>query len=628
MKRKQTTARESTGRRPAQLPADRSAFETGALRRWEAAAIATALLAFVLRLLFVLSLRDTPFFLEHFSDSRLYMQLASQIGAGGIDRVYFMSPLYPYLVALVNAITGFPELWMRILQALFGAAGTYFLYRIAVPLYGRPTGFVAAFTVAVYAPLVYYDGLLLTESLLTLLVIAFLFFLLRALRSGRSRDWALAGIVLGAAVVTRATVVLFLPAVIVAWLFRKGDAKPQPRAMLLFAASTLLVLLPTTIHNASTGGVFVPITSSFGYNLYAGNNASATGLYSMPENIDLASDPNGQAWVERTVGREMDATEVSAYWRDRALAWMGEHPGEAAELYLRKLLLFFHPGEIDQLGLSMRFYTRQFGSVIGLPADAYPLLLLLAAMGIAMTLRKRQGDWPLLLFLFVYVFVTAVFFVSGRMRLPITPLLILFAAHAVVLGVRRIRSGDVASLRLAPLGGIVAAGAILMLQPEVRQGYEQEYLKLGQSAFRKASYEEAERYFRTSLEEQETTDGLVNLGNALAAQQLPKDAAALYRQAIQKDSTYALAWFNFGNLRMQTGSPQYAYGYWKKAVECDPLLAGARRNLGLLLMQAGRLDEAEEQLQAYLRLETDPQQRAEIARDLERLQAQRRQPVP
>ena len=617
----------------------------GLLTPWEAAAAATAGVAVLLRVVFLFSLKETPFYLEHFSDSRLYMQLAAQIADGGIDSVFFMSPLYPYLVAAVAAVTGNPEFWVRILQALSGGATVWLVYRIGADVFGRAAGLGAAVLAAVYAPLIFYDGLLLTESLLTLLVTAHLYLLLRALRNGAAWEWGGAGLVLGLAVVTRATTVVFLPALVVVGLFTRGAHRPSPARLGLYAAAAMLALVPTALHNAGAGGVFMPVTSSFGFNLFAGNNASATGLYSMPQNIDLATDPNGHHWVEARTGKEMDAAEVSGYWRDRALAWMGAHPGDAASLLLRKLLLFFHPGGIDQLGLSMDFFTGQYGAVTGLPAAVFPLILLLAAGGMALALREQRGDWPLLLFFGVFVITTAVFFVSERLRLPVMPLMMLYATYGVVHVVTYLRSRGShrsATVQTAPgaapgdgapfggsapfgggalFGGVAVAAVVLLLQPDVRQGFELEYLKLGQSAFGRAQYQEAERWFRQSLDEQETVDGLVNLGNAVAAQQRPEEAAALYRRAIGRDSTHALAWFNFGNLRMQTGSPQYAYGYWKKAVEHDPRLAGARRNLGLLLMQAGRLPEAQDQLEAYLALETDAGRRAEIARDVERLRA-------
>ncbi|MFZ1731467.1 MAG: glycosyltransferase family 39 protein [Bacteroidota bacterium] len=578
-----------------------------------------ALAAISLRLAFISSLRETPFFLQHFSDTKLYMQLASQILGDGIPQAYFMSPLYPYMIALIWKATGNPELWVRILQALFGGGTALLTYFIGKMYFSRSTGIVAGAIVALYAPLIYYDGLLLTESLQTLLFTGHLLILLAALEKREIKYWIGAGVLLGLSVITRANIIVFLPAFLVIWMFLKKESKPSPRSLLAYAFATIMVIVPITLHNAAAEGVLIPTTSSLGYNLYAGNNSEATGLYTMPDGVDLSEDLNGTHWVEKQTGRNMNSAQVSDFWRDRALGWMGTHPGDAAILFARKILLFFHPGEIDQLGLSMRFYTNEYGWVIGLPPGAFPVLLILSAIGLLLAFRDGTATWVPPLFLLVYVLSTAVFFISGRLRLPVLPILILYAASALVVLVQRSKEGRFASLRIPVAAGAVAALALIFLQPEVRQGFEQEYLKIGQASFNTGAYPEAERRFRASLNEQVTVDALVNLGNALAAQKRVEEAAEQYREALNMDSTAALAWFNYGNLRMQTGSPQYAYGYWKKAIECDPFLGDARRNLGLLLMQAGRLPEAREQLTKYLELEPDPKRRSEINRDLERI---------
>lgn len=600
----------------------RSARDTG--RAFLFAAAAIGVLAIILRVLFLLQLKDTPFFSGHFSDTRLYMQLARDIAFGdGIQRAFFMSPLYPHLVAAVWKLTGNPEMWMRILQILFGAASALLTLLIARRLFDTGTGVLAGVLTALYAPLVFYDGLLLTESLQTLLLTAHMLLILLALKRSQAGWWVTAGLLLGLAAVTRANVLLFLPVFLIAWMFTSWlRASVRVSHLAYYAAAVLLTLAPTTVHNAAEEGVFIPVTSSLGYNLYAGNNPEADGFYTMPEPVDLYTDPNGEAWVEQQTGRDMNAAEVSAWWRDRALTWMGEHPGEAVTLFGQKLLLFFHPEEIDQLGLSMEFFADRYGTVIGLPSDLFPVLLLLAFAGFALLLRDSRHGRILLLFLLVFAAANALFFVSGRLRLPVLPLMIIAASHAGIqlFNLLRQREAQKRSVISLAMGAAVAA-AVLILQPAVQQSFAQEYLKLGQMAFDSGEFSQAESHFRTSVEEKRTVDGLTNLGNALAAQQQSANAAEAYREAIAVDSTSALAWFNYGNLLMQTGRPQYAYGTWKRALELQPRLAAAHRNLGLLLFRAGRLQEALRHLETYTGLERDGAKKREIERDIARIRS-------
>lgn len=594
---------------------------------------AVIVVSVLLRVLFLLNLQDTPFYAQHFSDSRLYMQLAEDIVSGrGVEGAFFMSPLYTNLLALVWTISGDPALWMRLLQVLFGSGTVAVVFLLGRRLFSRPAAITAAALAATYAPLIYYDGMLLLESTLTLLLSLALLFLVRACQIGRVRDWVLAGLTLGAAAVTRANILLFLPVFLLLWMFLPPLQNMAKRKhVLVYVLVTLACLLPTTLHNAAEGGVFLPVTDSFGYNLYAGNNPEAHGLYTMPDPVDLYTDLNGSAWVQQQTGRSMDAAEVSAWWRDRALRWVGTNPGDALELIGRKFLLFFHPAEIDQLGLSMDFFTGRYGRITGVPQALFPLLLVLSFIGMGLSLRGEHRFLRLLpLSLFaVYVLATVLFFVSGRLRIPVTPILLLYAGYAVVEIARTWRSRDALRGMAFPVAGGFALGVgLLVLQPQIEQDYAHEYIKLGQIAFDRGDFAEAEERFRASVAQRPTVDGLTNLGNSLAAQKKMNEAAAQYRAALRKDSTAALAWFNFGNLWMQTQKPQYAYGYWKRAIECNPRLADAHRNLGLLLMQAGRLDEAEQALRAYLELENDPGKRADIMRDLDRIEAARRAAPP
>ena len=603
-------------------PEGRHVLDSG--RTFLLAAAAVGGIAIILRVLFLIQLSDTPFFTGHYSDTRLYMQLARDIAFGdGVQRAFFMSPLYPHLVAAVWKLTGNPELWMRILQITFGTASAVLTLMIGRRLFNMNTGVLAGLLTALYAPLVFYDGLLLTESLQTLLLTAHMLVLLLALKRSQPAWWIVAGLLLGLAAITRANVLLFLPVFLITWMFApRLRSSVRGLHMAFYALAALLALVPTTVHNAAEEGVFIPVTSSVGYNLYAGNNSEADGFYAMPEPVDLYTDPNGEAWVEQQTGKEMNSAEVSAWWRARALTWMGEHPGEALTLFGRKLLLFFHPEEIDQLGLSMAFFADRYGAVIGLPAGVFPVLLLLAFAGFAFMLRDSEHGRMLLLFLLVFTAANALFFVSGRLRLPVMPLVMIAASHATMQLLHMLRLRKARKSSLIPLvTGAAAAAAVLIFQPAVQQSFAQEYLKLGQMAFDAGDFSRAESHFRASVEEKRTVDGLTNLGNALAAQQQTENAADAYQAAIAEDSTSALAWFNYGNLLMQTGRPQYAYGTWKRALELQPRLAAAHRNLGLLLFQAGRLQEALRHLEMYTDLERDGKKRREIERDIARIRS-------
>jgi tetratricopeptide (TPR) repeat protein len=225
------------------------------------------------------------------------------------------------------------------------------------------------------------------------------------------------------------------------------------------------------------------------------------------------------------------------------------------------------------------------------------------------------------LFFFTYVLTTVLFFVSGRLRLPVLPLLYVYAAFAVTTIIALLRGKGAWRRGLLLLPGAVVAGLVLALQPSLDQRFEQEHLKLGKIEFEAGRYAKAAERFERSLEQRITLDGHINLANANAAQSKYREASAAYREALALDSTSALAWFNYGNMWMQRNDAPRAHACWMRAVRYDPYMPAARRNLGLLLLQAGRSDEAEEHFTTYFEIEPNEAQKAAFRSELERIRS-------
>jgi tetratricopeptide (TPR) repeat protein len=158
-----------------------------------------------------------------------------------------------------------------------------------------------------------------------------------------------------------------------------------------------------------------------------------------------------------------------------------------------------------------------------------------------------------------------------------------------------------------------------LLQPDLRNTYEQDYNRLGQVSFDAGNYQAARAYFERSLREHKNVQAMVNLGNALAVLGDRRGAGQRYEHAIAMDSTSHLAYYNLGNLAMESGEPRAAYSLWRRALACDPYFIPAHRNLALLLARAGRTGEAREHLAAWQALEPSPQMRSQIEQDIRML---------
>ena len=158
--RKKTTAAPLAAARPS--PIDVEGFEP-ARPAWYALAIFGV--ALFVRLVHVWQIRQSPFFSLLMGDSRGYDEWARRIAGGewlGHD-VFYQAPLYPYLLGVIYTIAGPQLLVVRVVQALIGSASCALLALAAARLFpqsGRKAGIAAGLILALYAPAIFFDGLL------------------------------------------------------------------------------------------------------------------------------------------------------------------------------------------------------------------------------------------------------------------------------------------------------------------------------------------------------------------------------------------------------------------------------------------------------------------------------------
>src|SRR5262245_34147012 len=185
-------------------------------------AIFAAISAFALmvRLLYLWQIRHAPFFTLLMGDSRGYDQWARRIADGdwiGTD-VFYQAPLYPYFMGAIYTVAGHDVLAVRLCQAVLGSVSCALIAHAAWRLFSRRAGIIAGFILALYAPAIFFDGLVQKTALdafLTCLAIWIISGLIVwPVTSWRS--WMALGATMGALSLTRENA-LILIAVIGVW---------------------------------------------------------------------------------------------------------------------------------------------------------------------------------------------------------------------------------------------------------------------------------------------------------------------------------------------------------------------------------------------------------------------------
>lgn len=211
--------------------------------------------------------------------------------AGQAEPFYYQ-PLYSYFLALVHLLFGDDLFGLYLLQRLSLAIVAGCTWWIARALYGKRAG-QAAIVIGIlflYGWVDPWARTLWTEVLFVPLTMAWTCLLIRLAAPDAGRQTAIAaGMAGGAAVLTRSTLLLALavvPPLLIAGR-RRVRSPASPVVVMLMIAAAVIGL--ATLRNWIASGQAVPITTSFGINLYLGN--------SPPARLPVHADHDIYRWV-------------------------------------------------------------------------------------------------------------------------------------------------------------------------------------------------------------------------------------------------------------------------------------------------------------------------------------------
>jgi tetratricopeptide (TPR) repeat protein len=560
-------------------------------------------LALAIRLVHVVAVERSPFGSVLMGDALSYDSWAQQIAGGDwVGReVFYQAPLYPYLVGLLYRLVGHSLLAVRVLQAAMSASACVLAAVAGRRLFGRAAGLGAGVVLALYAPAVFFDGLVQKAALDLLLCAVLLWLVARAQERPDPARCLLTGLALGAFALSRENALLLLP-VLLAWSWwRSRRGLVQPLALFL---GTALALAPVALRNHAVGRQLVITTAQLGPNLYIGNSETANGVY-----VPLRPG-RGNAAVERqdatelaeaAAGRKLTASEVSGYWRGRAWRWMTAHPGRWLSLLGKKLLLVCNRTEVvDTEDLESHAEWSPVLKLLSLVGH-FGVLAPLAALGLWRTRERWRELWVLPVTAALYGLGVAMFFVLGRYRYPLVPFLALYAGAGLA-GLAAWWRGLPPRRRWEP--ALFVAGAAVLCNLPLVSSRPMEALtqtNLGIALEQEGRAADAEARYRDAIRlSPRNADALSNLGALVAARGGHREALDLLRRAIEVDPEHAQAHTNLGLTLAALGRAEEALAAFRRAVALDPRDAVACYNLGTALAQAGDTESAIRWLRAAL----------------------------
>lgn len=351
-----------------------------------------------------------------------YLQLANNIVNNGEyilttyygPKAAFWPPVYPLFVAVFDQGDRL-YLPFVIASSIVGAITAVMAYLIGRELFDSWTGMFAGLYSAVYPYFVVHDVAVQETGLFTCVTAVTIFLLLRAQKRGSNNLWIFAGIALGSAALTRASILPFV-FLLIGWLLIRSR-----RAAVLVTMAFCVMTVPWLIRNYYTLGEPV-LTSQTGRFLWIAHNSSTFARY--PEaSIDRSEE---LAWTlipedQKETILSLNEAEQSRHFWAMGRQYVYDDPALATSQALRKVAVAF----------SWEFSPQAEGAKQTVYFVSYFPILALGLIGMFLAGQRWKDLMPVYLLIAGFITGTAVFWAHTSHRTYIDIYFMIFAGSAV-----------------------------------------------------------------------------------------------------------------------------------------------------------------------------------------------------
>ncbi len=392
-------------------------------------------------------------------DSDTYFRWGYQLSQTGAHPPgpFWLGPGYPQFIGWLFSLTGdiSPQI-ILITQMVLSCATFVFALLITRKLFGELAAVFAGALGILYAPWLYFDGMILSASWILFLNGLLLFLLI--VYGGATEDeprngwaWAVAGGVCALSALARPSILPFALLLMAFLAWRVWQAKVKPVYLFAFLIALIVVHAPMSIRNAREGGSPVFVTASGGVNFFIGNRDGATGVY---DALDFVSSFDAQREAEgyrveasKRAGRNLTLPEASSFWQGMALRDVFADKLAWAGVELKKLWWTLRTEEVAN-NFSFRAFSKMNSTVDTLPIR-WGLLFPLAMAGVVLLWRSRQKLLVLGFYSASYVFTILLFFSSSEYRFPLILVLLPLAGYAIAGVIEGFRTKQTTSVAIA-----------------------------------------------------------------------------------------------------------------------------------------------------------------------------------
>jgi 4-amino-4-deoxy-L-arabinose transferase-like glycosyltransferase len=323
-------------------------------------------------------------------------------------------PGWPLLLMVFYIIFGSTQFVARIVGLLLSTVTVILSYLLASKIYSEKIGRITGLIQTVFLGQFAYISSMHSEPLQGLLVILFLYFLIKK----TFFDRIMSGIILGWLVLTRPSHIILILVVFIYFTHKKFFICKIEYFITVFV-SMCIIVLPWTIRNYHAKGKFILVSTNSEINILIGNNPYATGKFiSLDHNVMKSLADSGYFG--------------SGY--EIAMQFVKREPGRALINVFKKVgYLFFRDDDGIFLTLQNKIKTNStiiFG--IAFYTDIYWFLIMLTAVfAVIKNITKFLTiNFNILIVLIILsIIVTTIFyFGTGRFHVCISSLMVMLSS--------------------------------------------------------------------------------------------------------------------------------------------------------------------------------------------------------
>lgn len=318
---------------------------------------------------------------------------------------FHQEPLYAYFIAMIYAVMGQQVLAVYVIQSLLGLCSIVLLYLIALEIFGKRAAGYSALLAVLFAPMLFFEGVLLRATLISFAGVGLVYLMLWALRGENFRKWALVGFACGAAMLLKTTFVLFLIgtlAVVVLHYRRAGRRWSSISLTGAVLAGVMVAIAPLIVRNVWVGVSPFSFSSVTSITLLAANCPGTNpGLFTL--NLSLLAGEVG------ILDGSTTSSLVEILRMHSLLSFLQMMWAKVAMIFL----WYEHPNNVN-----FYFYSIQ-SKVLGLLPVKSSLILTLVVPGLFLALQRRKPCLPLLILIATHLVTILMVYVSARFRMPL-----------------------------------------------------------------------------------------------------------------------------------------------------------------------------------------------------------------